>query len=147
MQVDGRRLVVGRPGGLHVGICPRGVSHMLDKEEVAMVDWDDISSMRLDVATTRFKLKGYIYEAALLGASLLIGDSIGADADDGKLVVEYRNGSSRVFAFNPHQVGGYPKRSVEVADSMLRRFTSEPGFRNLLNHPTELVRISRGAAW
>lgn len=137
---DGQ-LVVGDPGRSHLRLFPDVVVHRHGAGAGMVFAWEQLTSMRIDVPTTRFRYPGL---ASTIGLGLLAAaaqEDVGIGPDDGsvELVV---GGEQRRLDLGRHHVGGYWRPTVVGAQRLLDEVIRHPEQRALLARPHALIDLA-----
>lgn len=134
-------LVVGDPGRGHLRLLTDMVVHRHGVGAGVVFTWEQLTSIRLDVPTTRFRYPGL---ASTIGLGILAAaaqEDIGIGPDDG--VVELGvGGEPQRFDLGRHHVGGYWRPTVVGAQRLLDQLLGHPGQRALLARPEALVDLA-----
>lgn len=134
-------LVVGDPGRGHLRLAEDAVVHRHGAGAGVVFAWEHLSSVRLDVPTTRFRYPGL---ASTIGLGLLAAaaqEDVGIGPDDGSVEVVAR-GETRRLDLGRHHVGGYWRPTVVGAQRLLDHLIGHPEQRRLLARPEVLVDLA-----
>ena len=102
------------------------------------VVWDDVTSVVLDLPTTRFRLPGMAAGLADSALVLLAGDGFSPDVADGRAILHTRD-EAVDLPVSRHHFGAYWDRTVRSAQRLLDRLIADPDSRALLDRPEGLL--------
>lgn len=141
LMADDSALALGHPSS-QVRLTPVGIALITDGRSETVLSWREVECATLDVAQARAAILGPIISFAFLTASVIVGDSIAPEPDDGSLTVSLKDGSTRVHPVRPDSPGGYARGEISIARSVIAALIERPELRPLLEHPrTVLQRI------
>lgn len=134
-------LAVGDPGRNHLRLTPDAVQIREGAESRGILAWPNVSAIRLDVPTTRFRLPGLVGTIVLGAVSALALSDLGVDPEDGFVTLTVE-GEPVIVPLSRHHVGGYWTPTVAGAHSLLAHLIENPEQRPLLAHPEPLIDVA-----
>lgn len=139
-------LAIGHPSS-QVRLTPSGIALITDGRSETLLPWADVECATLHVSQSRAAILGPIISFAFLAASVIAGDSIAPEPEDGSITVSLKDGSTRRHPVRPAGPGGYARAEISSARSAMTALIEHPEFRPLLEHPqTVLQRIRASSA-
>lgn len=144
--VDG--IAVVDTDALHLRITPEGFTH--HRGSIAIADtifWNDVAGIELGLPASKFPHPGVLATAGNALLTLLSGQVGEVHSEESSITVSLTGGGDLEFPVN-HSVGGYWKRAVANAETLLNGFIAHPEQRSLLTHSEQVIyRYAKSTRW
>lgn len=139
LQVLNDGVVLGDPGRRNLLLVPDGL-HYRDASEVQhRYSWDEVTSLGIDVPTTRFRFPGVISGVVSVVLVAFTQEDPHLDPAEGSVSITTSD-SATTLPLDRHHLGSYWVEAVRRTQRMLDRLLTDPPSRRLLRHPRTLLR-------